>query len=67
MPSIFIMAIRYAGVSCIVLLIFMPILMAWKGRYIMGKTGYRVLPRGGKVMLGFFAVVSVALLAVSWV
>ncbi len=66
-PSIFIMAIRYAGVSCIILLILMPLLMAWRGRYVLGKTGYQVLPRGGKPLLVFFIVVAVLLLLLSWV
>lgn len=67
MPSIFIMAIRYAGVSCIILLILMPLMMVWRGRYVLGKTGYQVLPRGGKPILIFFIFVAVLLLLLSWV
>lgn len=32
-PGIFVRAIEYAGIYCIVLLIFMPAWMAWAGRY----------------------------------
>lgn len=67
MPSIFIIAIRYAGVACIVLLIIMPLLMAYRGRYYLGQSGYRVLPRGGKPLMVFFMIVGVILLALGWV
>lgn len=67
MPSIFIISIRYAGVSCIVLLILMPLLMVWRGRYYLGKTGYRVLPKAGKPVLLFFIIIAVLLLGLGWI
>lgn len=33
-PGIFISALRYAGLFCVILLLFLPLLMTWSGRYI---------------------------------
>lgn len=65
LPSIFIIAIRYAGLSCIILLILFPIIMAYRGRYHLNQHGYRVLARGGKPLLMFFAIVAIALMVLS--
>lgn len=49
-PGIFIKALSYAGILCGVLLMFLPCLMAWRGRYIHKlATGWRV--KGGKPAL----------------
>lgn len=49
-PNIFIQALRYAGILCGVLLMFLPCLMAWRGRYTHNlATGWRV--KGGKPAL----------------
>lgn len=50
-PGVFIKALSYAGVCCVVLLVLMPALMAWKGRYHknMGQQGYQL--KGGKPLL----------------
>jgi tyrosine-specific transport protein len=54
-PGIFIAAIAYAGIYCIVLLAILPILMAWFGRYRKNlAVGYQVF--GGKVLLAILLI-----------
>jgi tyrosine-specific transport protein len=49
-PNVFINALAYAGVYCVVLLILLPAWMAWQGRYHRHLAkGYRVL--GGKPLI----------------
>lgn len=51
-PGAFISALSYAGVFCIILLLFMPALMVWSGRYIKNMTSdHAVLVKGGKITL----------------
>ncbi len=49
-PGLFILALRYAGIFCVILLVFIPAVMVWSGRYRIGcAKGFRVA--GGKVAL----------------
>lgn len=49
-PHAFIQALEYAGIYCLILLILLPALMAWRGRYVKRLTGtYQLM--GGKPML----------------
>lgn len=49
-PHAFIMALSYAGVLCAILLVLLPAMMAWSGRYIKKcALGYQVA--GGKPLL----------------
>lgn len=51
-PDAFIQGLKYAGLSCFILMIALPPLMAWAGRYHVGLANgqpYRV--RGGKYLL----------------
>ena len=64
-PGVFIKALNYAGIFCIILLLLLPILMAWNGRYckkITTDLNYRVL--GGKFLLIIGGLVSITL--ISW-
>lgn len=60
-PDAFIRALKYAGVSCLFLMILLPALMAWRGRYHfkLGQ-GYRVL--GGKFLLALLVVFATVML-----
>lgn len=49
-PGVFIRALRYAGIYCVILLILMPVLMVWRGRYQLAKRGSYQAP-GGKILL----------------
>ncbi|MDQ8039539.1 MAG: aromatic amino acid transport family protein [Rickettsiella sp.] len=49
-PNAFIMALSYAGILCVILLILLPTMMAWSGRYIKKcASGYQLT--GGKYLL----------------
>lgn len=51
-PDAFIGGLKYAGISCLILMILLPPLMAWRGRYHkdIALPGYQV--PGGKFLLG---------------
>ena len=60
-PSLFIKALSYAGVMCVVLLMFLPGLMAYRGRYQLKLPSlYQVY--GGKYLLIGQIIISVGLL-----
>lgn len=59
-PDIFVKALAYAGVMCVVLLMLLPGLMAWSGRYIKKSAGgYQVW--GGRTVLGAEIILAAAL------
>ena len=61
-PNVFIKALEYAGIYCIVLLILFPALMAWRGRYHRHLAkGYEV--PGGKPLLIIMIILSIAIMA----
>jgi len=60
-PGIFIAALAYAGIYCVILLILLPALMVWRGRYHKNiAKGYRVF--GGKVLLSLLLIASVIII-----
>lgn len=60
-PGIFVKALEYAGIYCIVLLVLLPVWMAWAGRYKHKFTdGYKV--PGGKFFLTSLGIFSLAIL-----
>lgn len=60
-PHIFIAALGYAGIYCIVLLVLLPALMVWRGRYQKNLDNkYRV--GGGKILLVFLLIVSLLII-----
>lgn len=63
-PNAFIKALEYAGIYCIVLQILLPAWMVWRGRYQKHFSGFCV--RGGKVLLAFMMIFSVALIVRSF-
>ncbi len=61
-PDLFIKALSYAGICCIILLILLPALMAYSGRYVKQiALGYRV--KGGKPLLILLILASIAAIA----
>ena len=63
-PNAFIKALSYAGVLCIILLILLPVMMTWSGRYIKKcATGYQVC--GGKYLLISLLSIAIVLIIVS--
>lgn len=60
-PGAFIKGLNYAGVCCVILLLLMPALMAWSGRYHKKiASGYRL--GGGRPLL--IAIISVAIIII---
>jgi tyrosine-specific transport protein len=60
-PGIFIKALSYAGIYCMILLVLMPALMAWRGRYQQKiEATYQVW--GGKYLLAFLIFISVVVI-----
>jgi tyrosine-specific transport protein len=54
-PDAFLRCLHYSGIYCVILMILLPVAMAWRGRYHREMThSYRV--RGGKVLLALLAV-----------
>lgn len=63
-PDIFVEGLRYAGTFCVVLLMLLPSLMAYSGRYIKGITAeYRVV--GGKSAIILITVFALAILVIA--
>jgi tyrosine-specific transport protein len=63
-PDIFIKALEYAGIYCIVLLILLPAWMVWQGRYHRRFKGHFIV-KGGRVLLGLLIVFALAVIAKS--
>jgi tyrosine-specific transport protein len=59
--AIFYAALRYAGLCCILLLVFFPLLMLYVGRYHQDKRHHKIL--GGRYVLWFFMSASLLMAA----
>jgi len=60
-PGIYLRALSYAGICCVILLLLLPSMMAWKGRQTAGPEDVVMLPGGNVILLGVM-VISVCLL-----
>ncbi len=56
-PGLFITALRYAGIFCVTLLVLLPVLMVWSGRY------HKKIAKGYRVMGGKFFVIAEFIIA----
>lgn len=63
-PGIYLQALSYAGVCCVILLLLLPILMAWRSRRL--TTNHKIMVPGGNVILAVLAVIALVLLGVAW-
>lgn len=63
-PTIFLRALSFAGICCVVLLVLLPSLMAWFERYIKKMETRRIVP-GGKVIVVLWIIISIVLLILS--
>ena len=61
-PGIYLRAFSYAGICCIVLLLLLPILMAWRGRKADGAGKNQVLIPGGNFILTMMGIIAIFLL-----
>lgn len=63
-PGAFIAGLSYAGICCVVLLMLLPALMAWRGRYQLKiAKGYEVM--GGKWLLTLVIIAALLILSIS--
>ncbi len=61
-PSIFIKALSYAGIFCTILIVLMPALMIWSGRYRKQLAVGRYQVMGGKTAIILLTLVALAIL-----
>ncbi len=62
-PSIFVKALNYAGIFCVILIILLPALMVYSGRYVKKiAKGYEV--KGGKFAVLMIIIVSFIIIAI---
>lgn len=60
-PGIYLNALGYAGICCVILLLLLPAMMAWQGRRMADSDEVLMLPGGNVVLMGVIAI-SVGLL-----
>ena len=60
-PGIYLKALSFAGISCVVLLLLLPAIMAWRGRLADDGTGKILIP-GGNYSLATVGIIAVGLL-----
>lgn len=63
-PGIYLHALNYAGICCVVLLLLLPTIMAWRGREADKKESLILIP-GGKFSLTILGMISIALLSLA--
>ena len=63
-PSVYLHALSYAGVCCVILLLLMPAIMAWRGRS-KNMPGDTILVPGGNLVLALILFVSLILLLIA--
>ena len=64
-PAIFATALGYAGIFCLILLLLLPALMSWFGRYRRSELDSTVSVGGGKGLLLLIMLIAVVLIAIS--
>lgn len=60
-PGIYLHALSYAGICCVILLLLLPSLMTWRARKIDPQQAAIIVP-GGNLVLGLIAITAVCLL-----
>ncbi|MDP3706272.1 MAG: aromatic amino acid transport family protein [Legionellaceae bacterium] len=64
-PGIYLHALSYAGVCCVIFLLLLPTLMAWKGRKLVTEPDYIAFIPGGQIGLALMGCIAVGLLSVA--
>lgn len=62
-PGVYLHALSYAGVCCVIFLLLLPVLMAWQGRKVMATQGYKTILPGGQISLCLMGIVALGLLS----
>lgn len=66
-PNIFIFGLKFAGAFCVVLVIILPTLMAWRGRYHRNIEQRPYTVPGGKILLAITFIVGVLVIASNFI
>ncbi|MCE3044587.1 aromatic amino acid transport family protein [Legionella sp. 16cNR16C] len=64
-PGIYLHALGYAGVCCVILLLLMPAIMTWSARRIDNSDSLQIVP-GGNAMLSLVALTAIFLLTIAF-
>lgn len=64
-PGIFIAALSYAGIFCLILLMLLPALMAWYGRYQRAGIESEIHISGGKPLVVLEILIAITLIAIA--
>jgi len=64
-PGIYLHALSYAGVCCVILLLLLPVLMAWRGRNLTSMVHSVVIIPGGKISLALMGCSAIGLLFIA--
>lgn len=64
-PDAFLSGIKYAGISCLILMMLFPPLMAWRGRYRLALANGDFEVGGGKALLVVLTVCALTMIALS--
>lgn len=63
-PGIYLHALAYAGVCCVILLLLLPAIMTWRAR-LLNPEGGNILVPGGNLMLGGIIITAIFLLTIA--
>lgn len=64
-PGVYLRALNYAGIFCVIFLLLLPIMMAWRGRKILSKPGHTAFVPGGQLGLFFMGCVGIIVLGIA--
>ncbi len=61
-PNLFLVGLNYAGICCVILLVLLPALMVWSGRYIKHDAKLTPIIPGGKSILLLIVLAAIAVI-----
>ncbi|WP_133128382.1 amino acid permease [Legionella nagasakiensis] len=64
-PGIYLKALSYAGICCVILLLLLPTIMAWRGRLLVSEDSAISIP-GGRFSLMIVGSIALILLFIAW-
>lgn len=64
-PGVYLHALSYAGICCVLFLLLLPIMMAWRGRKIIARDKHIVIVPGGQLGLFLMGCVGIVILGIS--